>query len=73
MKVSYDTQVDALYIEFHKLDPGTAEARQLTDDIIANYDPDGKLAGLEILDVSETLQEINGQFVFELAPALVKT
>lgn len=72
MRISYDAQVDALYIEFHELEAGTAEARPLTDNIIADYGPDGKLAGLEILDASETLQEINGQFVFELAPTLVK-
>ena len=41
---------------------GTAENRELTEDIITNYSPDGKLAGLEILDASlvlgEQLQEI---------------
>lgn len=72
MKISYDAQVDALYIEFHELTAGTAEARPLTEEIIADYGPDGKLAGLEILDASETLQQINGQLVFEVAPALVK-
>ncbi len=52
MKISYDAQVDAVYIEFHSLAPGTAENRQLADEVIANYGPDGKLAGLEILDAS---------------------
>lgn len=45
MRISYDAQVDALYIEFQELVPGTAEARQLTDEIIADYGPDGRLAG----------------------------
>ncbi|MFB2982409.1 DUF2283 domain-containing protein [Microseira sp. BLCC-F43] len=62
MKIHYDAEVDALYIELLSLAPGTAENRELTEDIIANYSPDGKLAGLEILDASlvlgEQLQEI---------------
>lgn len=70
MRISYDVQVDALYIEFHPLAPGTAEARQLTDEIIANYGPDGRLAGIEILDASQTLQKVNDRLVFEVAPAL---
>ena len=52
MKISYDAKVDALYIEFYPLAPGTAENKPLAEDVIANYGPDGKLAGLEILDAS---------------------
>ncbi len=55
MKISYDVQVDALYIEFHPLASGTAENKQLTDEVIADYGPDDKLAGLEILDASTVL------------------
>ena len=67
MKITYDAEVDALYLEFHSLEPGTAEARPLSDDIIANYGPDGRLAGLEILDASEVLGQVNGRLVFEVA------
>ena len=63
MKIYYDTKVDALYIEFVPLVPGTAQMRELAEDIIANYSPDGKLAGLEILDASlflgEELQKVS--------------
>jgi uncharacterized protein YuzE len=55
MKISYDAEIDSLYIEFRSLAPSTAENRELTDGIIANYGPDGKLAGLEILDASQVL------------------
>ncbi len=61
MKISYDAKVDALYIEFHSLTPGTAENRQLADEVIANYGPDGKLAGLEILDASVVLGHAAGE------------
>ena len=71
MKIYYDAEeVDALYIGFHPLADGTAEARPLSDDLIANYGPDGKLAGLEILDASQVMGQVEGRIVFEVAPAL---
>jgi len=70
MKIYYDVEVDALYIEFHPLADGTAEARPMSDELIANYGPDGRLAGLEILDASQVLGQIEGRIVFEVAPAL---
>jgi len=71
MRIYYDADVDALYIEFHSLEPGTAEARSLTDEIIADYAPDGQLAGLEILEASQVLGQAEGRIVFEIAPALI--
>lgn len=68
MKIRYDAEVDALYIELRTLEPGTAEYRELTPDITADYGPDGKLAGLEILDASEVLGEDAHTVVLELAP-----
>ena len=70
MKIYYDAEVDALYIEFHSLADGTAEARPLSDELIANYGPDGRLAGLEILDAGQVLGQVEGRIVFEIAPAL---
>ncbi len=68
MKIRYDAEVDALYIELRPLTPGTAECRELTPEITADYDPDGKLAGLEILDASVVLGDQAGRVVLELAP-----
>jgi len=73
MKIHYDAEVNALYIEFHPLADGTAEARPLSDELIANYGPDGRLAGLEILDASQVLGQSEGRLVFEIAPALAPT
>ena len=70
MKIYYDSEVDALYIELHQLAAGTAEARSLSDELIANYGPDGRLAGLEILDASQVLDQEDGRLVFEIGPAL---
>ena len=68
MKIYYDAEVDALYLEFRPLEPATAVARPLSDDIIADYGPDGRLAGLEILDASHVLGQ-EGRIVLEIAPA----
>ena len=68
MKIQYDLEVDALYIEFHPLEPGTAENRELSEDVLANYGPDGKLAGLEILNASAVLGEKLNKVVLELSP-----
>lgn len=70
MKIFYDVEVDALYIEIRSLMPGTAENRELADDIIANYSPDGKLAGLEILNASMILGEKPQKVVVEVSPML---
>ncbi|MEG4532637.1 DUF2283 domain-containing protein [Microcoleus sp. D2_18a_D3] len=65
MRIRYDREVDALYIELLSLEPGTAENRELTEDIIADYSPDGKLAGLEILDASQVLGEQLKEIIVE--------
>lgn len=70
MRITYDAEADALYIELHPLAPGTAEARDLTEEIVADYGPDGKLAGVEILDASVLLDEKPERLVLEVAPRL---
>ena len=70
MKIEYDVEVDALYIEFQPLEVGTAEARSLGEDITGNFGPDGRLAGLEILDASKVLGEEFGKVVLEVNPVV---
>lgn len=50
MKISYDRQVDALYIQF--IDT-TVTTKHLAEGIAADYDAEGRLAGIEILDALE--------------------
>lgn len=71
MKIFYDSEVDALYIEFHPVSPGTVEARPFSDEIVANYGPGDKLVGLEILDASLVLGQQERRLVFEIAPVQV--
>lgn len=54
MKISYDPEIDALYI---RLIEGKYECRtlRLNEDIALNIGPDEKLVGIEILDAKEVL------------------
>jgi YD repeat-containing protein len=47
MKITYDAEVDALYIEFLE---GTVTTEHLAEGVAADYDAEGRLAGIEILD-----------------------
>ena len=52
MKITYDREVDALYIRFKET---TVTSKHLAEGIAADYDADGHLAGLEILDAKKRL------------------
>ena len=47
MRISYDAEVDALSITFRET---TVTTKHMAEGIAADYDADGKLAGIEILD-----------------------
>lgn len=51
MKISYDPQVDAVYIRFIE-DPAQVTTQRLSEDVAVNYAPDGRIVGIEILDAS---------------------
>jgi uncharacterized protein YuzE len=61
MKISYDAEVDALSITFRET---TVTTKHLAEGIAADYDRNGRLAGLEILDAQkrfggrETMREV---------------
>ena len=52
MKITYDPEVDALYIRFRET---TVTTKHLAEGIAADYDADGHLAGIEILDATKHL------------------
>ena len=47
MKITYDPEVDALYIRFQET---TVTTMHLAEGIAADYDADGRLAGIEVLE-----------------------
>ncbi|HIE36336.1 MAG TPA: DUF2283 domain-containing protein [Candidatus Omnitrophica bacterium] len=52
MRITYDPEVDALYIMFKETKVTT---KQIGEGIAADYDAEGKLAGIEILDAVKRL------------------
>jgi uncharacterized protein YuzE len=52
MRITYDQEVDALYIRFSET---TVTTKHLDEGIAADYDAEGHLAGLEILDARKRL------------------
>ena len=52
MKITYDAEVDALYIRFKDT---TVTTKHLAEGIAADYDSEGRLAGLEVLDARTRL------------------
>ena len=61
MRITYDREVDALSITFRDT---TVTTRELAEGIAAEYDSEGKLVGLEVLDAARrfggpsTLQQV---------------
>ena len=64
MKMHYDKQVDALYIEFKQITDGSASIKELSDSICINYDNQGKIAGIEILDASNFIDYLDESKTF---------
>ena len=52
MKSSYDSEVDALHIIFRET---TVTTQHIAEGISADYDSEGRLAGIEILDAAARL------------------
>jgi len=54
MKITYDREVDALYIRFAD-GPLETEAIRLNDRVAINVGPDDQIVGIEVLDASAVL------------------
>ena len=52
MKITYDGQVDALYIRFLET---TVTTKHVADGLAADYDVNGNLTGVEVLDAAKRL------------------
>lgn len=68
MRITYDSEVDAMYIELRKLEPGQGENREVSSGFVVDFGPDGTPAGIEILDASLVLGEDPQRVIVELAP-----
>ena len=64
MRITYDAEVDALSIVFRET---TVTTKHLGEGIAADYDSEGRLAGIEVLDAIKRFgsQETLRQLVIE--------
>ena len=64
MKITYDPKVDALYIRFHH---AQVTSEHVGEGIAFDYDADGHLAGIEVLDASKVFGDLKAlkQLTFE--------
>ena len=53
MRIEYSKQVDALYI--HLREAPVAESRDVEEGVTLDFDAEGHIVGLEILDASERM------------------
>jgi uncharacterized protein YuzE len=54
MKITYDAEVDVLYIQFVD---ATVTTEHLAEGIAVDYDENGSLAGIEILDALQQFRD----------------
>jgi len=72
MRVRYDEEADALYIRLRKSEYD--ESDEIQEGFILDYDADGKIIGIEILEASAHLPLADLSTVnFEISRLLTKT
>ena len=67
MKIEYDSVRDLLYIWFGLPGEKAAKTETVVPGVHADFDREGRLLGIEVLDASEVLRH-KVQFEVELAP-----
>ena len=57
MRTSYDPEADAMFIWFGPEGVKSAETEEVAPGIILDFDPDGRVIGVEILGVRERMMK----------------
>jgi len=69
MKIEYDSIRDLLYLWFAEPGKKAARTETVTAGVHADFDRQGKLVGIEILDASEVLQQkVQFEVLFSSSP-----
>ncbi len=55
MKIPYDPEVDALTIRFADADAQIVESEEVRPGVVFDFDAQGRIGGVEILDASDHL------------------
>ena len=66
MRIRYDARVDAMYIDLIEAEVQTSD--EVAPGIIFDYDANGAVVGIEVLDASERVGDPR-QVQFNLSPA----
>ena len=53
MKITYDPKIDAVYIQFQEGEHNIS--KEIEDGMVLDYTKDGKIMGIEILEVSQKM------------------
>ncbi len=72
MKIEYDSVRDLMYIWFGLPGERAAKTETVVPGVHADFDREGRLLGIEVLDASEVLRH-KVQFEVELVPSLAET
>ena len=54
MKIEYSKDADALYVQFRQV--FVAKSKEIEEGVVIDFDEEGHIVGIEILDVSERLK-----------------
>ena len=57
MKIDYDKETDALYIQF--INEPVSETEEIDTGIIVDYSKDNRVIGIEVLNVSKKVEVLN--------------
>ena len=55
MRTSYDPEADALFVWFGSEGAGSAETQEVAPGIMLDFDAEGRVIGIEVLDVAERM------------------
>ena len=55
MRTSYDPEADAMFVWFGPEDAKSAATQEVAPGILLDFDADGRVIGIEILDVGERM------------------
>jgi len=64
MVIKYNKEVDVIYIQFSEAE--ISESFEENPGVVLDYDKDGNIAGIEILNASKTTNYPNG-IIYEVA------
>jgi uncharacterized protein YuzE len=69
MKMEYDPMRDLLYLHFRREGQKAARTITIMPGVMADFDREGKLIGIEVLDASDILEQ-KVEFEMKLIPAV---